>query len=190
MTVEFSKTFNQNSIRKNKWPWNSKRLSIRIPVGKTNDSGILKDFRSEFQSEKPNWQQNFWKNYSVISFANRKSWYLSVRKNFNQLWRKKIISRTNLLSWRDPDYYHFRIKNLKYYYLKIPIYQILHIWVFTHFRLSEITFLRNFTFRPSKSNLLWDYLFWLKIFTDKNNGVFVFRKNFLTNEKKNGQNLW
>jgi len=42
MTVEFSDTFNQNSSRKSKWPWNSKRLSIRIQVRKTNDRGILR----------------------------------------------------------------------------------------------------------------------------------------------------
>jgi hypothetical protein len=61
MTVEFLKTFDQNSSWKSKWQWNFQRHSIRIPVGKANDRGILKDFRSEFQSEKPNWQHNFWR---------------------------------------------------------------------------------------------------------------------------------
>ena len=127
-----SKTFDQNSSRKNKWPWNSKRLSIRIPVGKENDHGILKDFLSEFQSEKPNWQQNFWR---IIQSS-----VLLIGKADNCQWEKtlinceeKKISRTNLLSSRDPEFWHFGMKNLKYYYPKIPIYQILHIWVFHPF---------------------------------------------------------
>ena len=59
MTVELLKTFDQNSSRKSIWPWNSKRLSIRIPFGRTNDCVILKDFQSEFQSEKqPAWNSD------------------------------------------------------------------------------------------------------------------------------------
>jgi len=130
MTVEFLKTFDQNSSRKNKWPWNSQRLLIRIPVGKANDRGIQKYFWSEFQSEKPAWQQNFWRiiqsSVSLIGKVDICQWEKT-------LINCEEISRTNLLSWRDPKYWHFGMKNLKYYYPKIPIYQILHIWVFHPF---------------------------------------------------------
>ena len=132
MTVEFSKTFDQNSSRKRKWPWNSKRLSIRIPVGKANDRGILKDFRSEFQSEKPNWQQNFWRIIQSSVLLIGKVDICQWEKTLINCEEKKI-SRTNLLSWRDPEFWHFGMKNLKYYYRMIPIYQILHIWVFHPF---------------------------------------------------------
>lgn len=51
ITVGFLKTFNQNSSWKSKWPWNL-RLLIRIPFGRANYRGILKDLRPEFQLEK------------------------------------------------------------------------------------------------------------------------------------------
>jgi len=112
--LEFLKNFYQNSSRKSKWSWNSKRLSITIPVGKANGSGILKDFRSEFLSEE------------------EKLILVSEKKTLINCEEKKI-SRTNLLSWRDQEFWHFGMKNLKYYYLIIPIYQILHNWVFHPF---------------------------------------------------------
>ena len=45
-------TFDQNSNQKSKRPWNSSRLSMEIPVGKTDDREVSQNSRVSFPNRK------------------------------------------------------------------------------------------------------------------------------------------